>query len=251
MQAPEPHPPAEPPDAAHVLRALDGLWEGTWFYPDGREPGAFHVTFSPGEEGALGGTIREPNTITMELVGTLGAAVDGRVEPDGAVRFTKRYDGQGGASHEVDYVGRLAPDSRSLFGEWRVDDLAGPFVIHLDKPAGELPLLVRARRSTLTGDWTGASSGPGEDDPVAALCLELQQTGERVKGDAAEDDGEGMLHLQVSGVVTPEGKVRLGLRPPGDPSQVECHGWLSPNERSAGGWWERGSLRGLWHLSRA
>jgi hypothetical protein len=212
-------------------------------------PGAFHITIAPTEGGAFTGTTREPN-FSEALVATLDAAIEGRVGSEGAVSFTKRYDGTGGVSHAVDYRGRLAPDGRSLFGEWRLEGYAGAFVLHLDAPARELPLIIRRPRCELSGDWTGATTGPGDDDPPAHLTVELEQSRGEIRGDAGEDDGGGPIHFQVAGTVTPDGRLRMAFRPPGAPAQVDCHGWLAPNERGAGGWWQRGELRGLWHLIR-
>lgn len=240
-------------DAEALVRSLAGRWGGSWFDGQGAPPGGFHLSLEPGPDGAFTGSTREKN-FGPALVATLDARVEGRVDAAGGVRFEKQYAGPGEIDHLVRYVGRLSPDGRTVLGEWEIPDaegrIAGGFVIHVGGPPRELPLIPREPRTSLTGVWTGVTTGPGPDDAPAHLTLELQQDQGQLRGDAVEDDGGGFVRFDVEGKVNPEGRVRMAFRPPGVPGPIDCRGWLAPNERGLGGWWQRDGQRGLWMLVR-
>lgn len=116
--------PARP--GAEVARLL-GAWDGAYFdcyvcTETGRVD--FDVTFWAEGAGVVGDSA-EPNTFGAPDAPTLYADWRGGVVR-GAVRLTKTYDGAGGVSHSVIYVGRFAaPDL--VVGRWRIGQTVGRF----------------------------------------------------------------------------------------------------------------------------
>jgi hypothetical protein len=51
--------------------------------------------------------------------------VDGTLSP--RLILKKTYDGMGGQTHPVDYLGDLSPDRRSVTGTWRIGTQSGRF----------------------------------------------------------------------------------------------------------------------------
>jgi hypothetical protein len=45
------------------------------------------------------------------------------------ITITKTYDGTGGVSHAVSYVGTVSADLRSISGRWTVNGTRGNFTI--------------------------------------------------------------------------------------------------------------------------
>jgi hypothetical protein len=79
-------------------------------------------------DGALSGSIIEPNTIGISsdsLEAILSGSRDGH-----AVDFIKAYDGASDAAHAVDYVGRLSADGMSITGVWSLSGMDGSFEMH-------------------------------------------------------------------------------------------------------------------------
>jgi hypothetical protein len=104
---------------------MTGLWEGTYAYPAYRGPTTPFVARIEEVDGALTGTIMEPNTMgwsSEELEAVLNGARNGR-----SVDFTKAYDGSSDAAHAVDYVGQLSDDGNLVTGVWSLAELDGPF----------------------------------------------------------------------------------------------------------------------------
>lgn len=113
-----------------VLAGLAGTWQGVYSYPDqGRDPVAFTMTLEVRGDTCRGRS-EEPNTFGAPSVTHLYAnvecqVVDGTLSP--RLIFKKTYDGTGGQTHSVDYLGDLSPDSRSVTGTWRIGTQSGRF----------------------------------------------------------------------------------------------------------------------------
>ena len=104
---------------------MTGLWEGVYAYPAFQGPTTPFVARIEETDGALTGSIMEPNTMgwsTEELEAALNGAREGR-----AVDFTKAYDGSSDAAHAVDYVGQLSDDGTLVTGVWSLAELDGTF----------------------------------------------------------------------------------------------------------------------------
>ena len=118
---------AEAPRAAAVQK-LAGDWTGVYVSADGRDTTNF--TLKLHQSGAsLAGTIVEPNTFgdrakALFLTSNLTGAVRGD-----EVRFVKTYDGSGGVSHAVTYVGRVDATGRHVRGDYEVVGAKGMFEI--------------------------------------------------------------------------------------------------------------------------
>lgn len=112
-----------------MSKALDigGLWIGHYAYPLGPAAVPFLANIED-RDGALSGTIVEPNTMGTTS-DTLDAILSGS-RHGSAVDFTKAYDGASDAAHAVDYVGRLSVDGNSISGVWSLADADGPFEMH-------------------------------------------------------------------------------------------------------------------------
>ena len=79
-------------------------------------------------DGALSGTIIEPNTMGPSS-DSLEAILSGSRHGN-AVDFTKAYDGASDAAHAVDYVGQLSGDCNTIAGVWSLADADGSFEMH-------------------------------------------------------------------------------------------------------------------------
>jgi hypothetical protein len=104
---------------------MSGLWEGAFAYPAYQGPTTPFVASIEETDGALTGTIMEPNTMgwsSEELEAVLNGARNGR-----SVDFTKAYDGSSDAAHAVDYVGQLSDDGNLVTGVWSLAELDGTF----------------------------------------------------------------------------------------------------------------------------
>jgi len=107
---------------------LSGLWLGSYSYPSGLGPTTPFLASLQDHDGALSGTILEPNTIGRSS-DQLGAIISGS-RSGTAVDFTKVYDAESDAAHAVDYVGRLSADGNTITGVWSLQDLDGTFEMH-------------------------------------------------------------------------------------------------------------------------
>lgn len=104
---------------------LTGVWNGLYSYPHSMPPVSFTAILI--ESGtSISGTTHEPG----ESVGASGlayATLFGR-RTDSTVDFTKTYDG--GASHAVEYVGRINEDATEIEGSWRIPGVwSGKFLM--------------------------------------------------------------------------------------------------------------------------
>ena len=105
---------------------LSGLWMGHYAYGFG---GAVpFLARIEDQDGALSGTIIEPNTMGSTS-DSLEAILSGSRHGT-AVDFTKAYDGASDAAHAVDYVGRLSGDGATVSGVWSLADADGSFEMH-------------------------------------------------------------------------------------------------------------------------
>ncbi|MGD0093692.1 MAG: hypothetical protein ABSE73_27595 [Planctomycetota bacterium] len=114
---------------------IEGVWSGhyayrTFFGVTIQRPVNFTAVFK-NEGGTLSGQIYEPNTFGRGEAEHLEADIlNLSVSEDGAVRFTKKYSGMGGAHHKVEYEGRLSQDGATISGTWRISWLgSGTFEI--------------------------------------------------------------------------------------------------------------------------
>ena len=124
---------------------ISGLWMGSFSYPSGFGPRTPFLAKIEDEDGALAGSIVEPN-LTGHLSDTLEAVIRGS-RSGSAVDFIKAYDGASDLAHSVDYVGRLSGDGNSITGTWSLADLDGSFEMHREavweEKAGEEAEVVR------------------------------------------------------------------------------------------------------------
>jgi hypothetical protein len=105
---------------------ISGLWMGHYSYAFGG--GVAFLASIEDADGALSGTIIEPNTMGRSS-DSLEAILSGS-RHGSAVDFTKAYDGASDAAHAVDYVGRLSGDGNSITGVWSLADADGAFEMH-------------------------------------------------------------------------------------------------------------------------
>lgn len=106
--------------------ALSGDWAGGYISRDGSDVNTFTAKLRQ-TGGTLSGAIYEVNAFgdtsrALFLTSTLAGTVNAR-----AVRFTKTYDGSGGASHSVVYTGTLEPNGRRIRGTFTVEGGGGTF----------------------------------------------------------------------------------------------------------------------------
>jgi len=107
---------------------ISGLWMGSYSYPSTAGPTTPFLAKIEDHDGALSGSIIEPNTIGPSS-DSLEAVLSGSRQGS-AVDFTKVYDGASDAAHAVDYVGRLSADGNTISGVWSLEDLDGSFEMH-------------------------------------------------------------------------------------------------------------------------
>lgn len=120
--------PAAARDASSL--SVEGRWRGRYSYPktapDGQEVRMPPVNFSVSleeEPAGFHGEIHEGNTFNDDSAKALRADIlGGVVDKTGVVRFTKKYDGTGGVSHPVEYVGSLSEDGRRIAGRWMIEE---------------------------------------------------------------------------------------------------------------------------------
>jgi uncharacterized caspase-like protein len=116
--------------AGVVLAALAGSWRGIYTYTaPGRQPVAFVLNIQVYGE-ACRGRSEEANTFGTATAAKLFANIEctligGTVPP--RLVMKKVYDGSGGQTHAVDYVGDLSSDGRSISGTWMINTESGRF----------------------------------------------------------------------------------------------------------------------------
>jgi hypothetical protein len=104
---------------------LSGLWLGSFSYPSGLGPTTPFLASLQDDNGALSGTIVEPNTVGHSSE-QLGALISGS-RSGTSVDFTKMYDAESDAAHAVDYVGKLSADGNTISGVWSLEAMDGSF----------------------------------------------------------------------------------------------------------------------------
>jgi hypothetical protein len=136
---------------------MTGLWEGAYAYPAYKGPTTPFAAHIADVDGALSGTIIEPNMIGFtsdELEAILVGNRTGR-----SVDFTKTYDGSSDAAHDVDYVGQLSDDGDSVTGVWSLGELDGTFEMRRERSWEELAVTEAAE------ELPAAASVPTELPP--------------------------------------------------------------------------------------
>lgn len=103
---------------------LSGVWQGV-YWGAATQATTFQATLDDKPGPAFSGSIVEPNTFGNTESPFLLATVDGAVRA-GRVTFLKTYDGTAGASHTVNYDGRIISDRR-IVGTWQIDGTSGQF----------------------------------------------------------------------------------------------------------------------------
>lgn len=108
--------------------SLTGHWYGSYSYDGVMEPTAFTATLVD-VEGWISGATEEQVDHGEGMARTFPAMVAG-TRTGSAVEFDKTYDGTGGLSHTVRYVGALTADGTEIEGRWRLPDgHSGPFLM--------------------------------------------------------------------------------------------------------------------------
>jgi hypothetical protein len=97
---------------------LTGVWHGLYSYDHANAPVYFVATLLAGP-GWISGSSHEAINETVGQALTLFAALEGNITGS-SVHFTKTYDGTGGWSHSVPYIGTLSPDSLEIEGTWEI-----------------------------------------------------------------------------------------------------------------------------------
>jgi hypothetical protein len=124
--APPPAPtPAPAPQQRALYPNLSGVWTGT-YSGGGNRTTPFEVLINA-NGASFTGRMTETNTFQNATSAKLYAQISGEVSASGAVRFTKTYDGTGGATHSVQYRGQMAGDMIS--GAWTLENLSGQFLM--------------------------------------------------------------------------------------------------------------------------
>jgi hypothetical protein len=112
--------------AALPQATIAGTWKGTYSYPNGGAPVNFTFLFDQ----ACSGRAEEPNTFGNKNSAKLYAEItctDPRLTPGARVVIHKQYDGAGGVSHSVEYIGTVSLDLNEIAGQWRIGSNTGPF----------------------------------------------------------------------------------------------------------------------------
>lgn len=115
-----------PPAVAQSSVSLSGDWSGGYVSSDRTDINTFQVKLTQAG-GSVLGTMYEVNTFgdvsrALFLTSTVNGSVSG-----GQVRLTKTYDGSGGVSHMVSYVGVIESSGRRIRGTYDADGATGAF----------------------------------------------------------------------------------------------------------------------------
>jgi hypothetical protein len=118
---------ALPPSPAPAAVTIAGNWSGRYYYPDGRQSVAFNFRF---DGAGCSGRSSEPNTFGAKsaphLYGNLRCSAD-HLSPGQTITISKQYDGTGGVSHAVVYMGVVSADLRRISGTWAIGATKGKF----------------------------------------------------------------------------------------------------------------------------
>jgi hypothetical protein len=109
---------------------LQGIWTGTYEYPDGGPPAVTFEMRIAEFGGKFVARIAEPNTFGENPAANpkLYADCKGKLDAN-KVSWTKTYDGTDGQEHSVEYSGTLSADGKTLEGTWTLGDLSGKFTL--------------------------------------------------------------------------------------------------------------------------
>jgi hypothetical protein len=110
------------------LNDLTGRWAGRYYYEDGRDSVPFEINMYANDHN-LKGTISETNTFGDQNSVALFADLRGTISNNN-LQFSKTYDGTGGQTHSIDYIGRLDDDKMSAKGRWHLAPASGRFEIY-------------------------------------------------------------------------------------------------------------------------
>jgi hypothetical protein len=107
---------------------LSGRWTGIFNYPEFHPPNGFEAVLTD-LEGAIAGTVSEPNDDPDSLGGTLWSIVEGRRQGS-AVTFTKMYEDVELMPDAIFYSGIIQPDGNEISGRWEIPGAwAGTFLM--------------------------------------------------------------------------------------------------------------------------
>ena len=119
--------------SAHAAVDLTGDWKGTYRYiTKNLKPVNFEIHLVETGEKLTGKTV-EPNTFSESPVKHLHADIRGSVNPDLTISFLKTYDGTGGATHSVEYAGKISADGAHVKGTWKRLQSVGTFTLERKK----------------------------------------------------------------------------------------------------------------------
>jgi TIR domain len=117
---------AQPPPAV-VSSNIAGTWSGTYYYDaNSNKPVAFTFYF----DATGNGRSEEDNTFGEKSAPKLFATLKSSASSLAAgedITITKTYDGTGGVSHAVTYIGSVSADLKSIFGRWETANWRGNF----------------------------------------------------------------------------------------------------------------------------
>lgn len=142
---------------------VSGTWQGSYFYGDNRSvPFTLYLT----QDGRrIYGKTSEPNTFGNRSARYLYANVSGEVIGQN-ISFTKTYDGTGGQSHSVSYVGTIDHNGNVMVGNWRIGISGGTFTASKIAAAATVPEESRADADAAQAP-TGTEAGTGESGQPA------------------------------------------------------------------------------------
>jgi len=120
-----PSAPITPPRP--LTGSISGVWNGTYYYPNGGQAVSFTFSFDPT---GCSGRGEEQNTFgngsAPKLFANLSCSI-GSLSPGQTFTIKKTYDGTGGVSHSVIYTGTVSADLRTISGQWAINATRGNF----------------------------------------------------------------------------------------------------------------------------
>ena len=100
-------------------------WQGAYAYASNAAPVPFTMVLSA-SNGVVSGRVTEPALYPGHTVPQLFANISGTLQGT-TLAFTKTYDGTGGQTQSVQYVGDVSLDGHSMTGRWTMPNLSGTF----------------------------------------------------------------------------------------------------------------------------
>jgi hypothetical protein len=126
-EKPELSSPQTAPSPANA--SIAGTWSGTYYYDTGsRDPVAFTFYFDSFGQGRSEETNTFGETSAPKLFAKLESSI-GSLSPGQKITITKAYDGTGGVSHSVTYIGTVSSDLMGIFGRWETPSWRGNFTM--------------------------------------------------------------------------------------------------------------------------